>query len=68
VILPTLVTPRSLAAIGEGQELMIFASVLLWQDFMRRMAKPIAARTTSTCLLPSVEAVPGLSWKITFLP
>lgn len=47
---------------------MIFASVLLWQDFMRRMAKPIAARTTSTCLLPSVEAVPGLSWKITFLP
>lgn len=66
MILPTLLTPQSLAAIDEGLELMIF--VLLWQDFMRRMAKPIAARITLTCLLPSVEAVPGLSWKITFLP
>ena len=54
--------------LGKDQELILFASILRWQDFMRRMAKPIAAKTTLTCLLPSVEAVPGLSWKTTSLP
>lgn len=33
------------------------------QGSTRRMARPTAARTTSTCSHPSVAAAPGPSWR-----
>lgn len=35
------------------------------QGSMRRTGRPTAGRTTSTCLLPSVAAAPGPSWRTT---